>query len=91
MSATIYEHVKSVYGNSTQPLDNESLYQKVAKCAGISEDELNHRSHVGSKSAPRSKIKRAIRWAQQTLKASGWLEKLKIVVFGNSPNPGSST
>lgn len=75
MSATIYEHVKSVYGNSTQPLDNESLYQKVAKCAGISADELNHRSHVGSKSAPRSKIKRAIRWAQQTLKASGWLEK----------------
>lgn len=75
MQISLFEHVKTVYSNATAPLDNETLYKQVALSAGISESDLNQLSPIGSKSSPRSKIKRAIRWSQQTLKCAGWLEK----------------
>lgn len=75
MQLSLFDKVKQVYGESTSPLDNETLYARVAAKAGISQDELNHQSPIGKSSTPRSKLKRAIRWHQQTMKAAGWLER----------------
>ena len=75
MQLSLFDKVKEVYGESTSPLDNETLYARVAAKAGLSQDELNHQSPIGKSSTPRSKLKRAIRWHQQTMKAAGWLEK----------------
>ncbi|MFA0809550.1 DNA methyltransferase [Microbulbifer epialgicus] len=75
MQLSLFDHVKNVYSETSSPLDNETLYARVAARAGITEGELNTRSPIGKSGAPRSKLKRAIRWHQQTMKSSGWIEK----------------
>lgn len=70
-------HVQKAYETANRPISNEELYEKVATLAGIPRSELNAKSKIGSDGTPRSKIKRTIRWHQQTMKGMGLLEKIE--------------
>lgn len=70
----LFEHVTQAYAESPQ-LDNASLYQEVARRAGVSPATLEKRAPVGKSGKPHSPVKRRIRWVQQTLKQLGMLER----------------
>ncbi|WP_145482078.1 site-specific DNA-methyltransferase [Yersinia aldovae] len=66
-------HVQEAYTRAAEPLSNQELYKIVASMTNISESELNERAEIGLAKDKHSKIKRKIRWYQQTLK------KLKLI------------
>ncbi len=62
-------HVQEAYAKADKPLSNEELYDSVAELAGIPKSALNEQSEIGKAKVKRSKLKRQIRWYQQTLKS----------------------
>lgn len=70
-------HVQRAYANADGPLSNDELYQSVASLAGIAPTALNEQSAIGVAQSKRSKIKRKIRWLQQTLKSLNLLQKVE--------------
>ncbi|OLF81952.1 DNA methyltransferase [Marinobacter sp. C18] len=75
MQLSLFSSVKSVYANTDGPLDNESLYRRVAREAGISLHQVNEKSPIGESGQMHSKFQREVRWHQQTLKAAGLLKR----------------
>ncbi|GBO88620.1 site-specific DNA-methyltransferase [Marinobacter salsuginis] len=75
MQLSLFNAVKTVYSKAEGPVDNASLYRRVAREAGIPLAALNERKPIGADGTPRSTLKREIRWHQQTLKAAGLLER----------------
>ena len=73
---TLFGHVAAVYAEHTQPLRNDVLYDAVAKKAGVAQDDLRAVRPIGKAGTPRSPVQRKIRWAQQTLKTLGLLERV---------------
>ena len=60
----------------SESLTNIELYEAVAEKLNISQNSLNKTIPIGSKKQSCSPIKRSIRWAQQSLKASGMIERI---------------
>ena len=76
--AITLEDVTSAYADSESgELLNETLYARVAQRRSIPDSSLHARQPVGAAGTPRSTIKRAIRWHQQTLRAMGVLERVE--------------
>ncbi|MEM0550399.1 MULTISPECIES: site-specific DNA-methyltransferase [Aeromonas] len=69
-------HVEQAYANAAGPLTNEKLYGAVADIAGIPKSMLDEKSEIGQAKALRSKLKRKIRWFQQTLKSMDMLKRV---------------
>jgi site-specific DNA-methyltransferase (cytosine-N4-specific) len=67
------ESVLSCYKKKDGPISNEQLYLDLSRESGLSIDELNERVPIGEKNAKHSKLKRKVRWIQQTLKHKGVL------------------
>jgi DNA modification methylase len=57
-------------------LHNQDLYRIAAQTAGVPEEEASRREAVGESGEAHNLFARRIRWYQQTLKASGILEKV---------------
>lgn len=57
-------------------LTNEALYAGVGRRLGLPEAVLNRREPIGADGTPRSTVKRAIRWHQQSLRSLGLLERV---------------
>ncbi|MND28122.1 Modification methylase PvuII [compost metagenome] len=70
-------HVEQAYANAGGPLENEALYTSVANIAGIPQHALDEKSEIGHAGTLRSKIKRKIRWFQQTLKSLNVIERVQ--------------
>lgn len=75
MQLNLFDHVVSCYAQSDGAVNNEHLYASVAATAGIPEEDLHRTAPIGNTNARTSKIKRTIRWHQQTLKAAGLLKR----------------
>lgn len=74
-----FDSLLLAYGESnTGALDNNSLYRIAANEAGIPLDDLNHLEPIGKDGRKYSKTTRQIRWAQQSLKRMGLLEKTDV-------------
>lgn len=73
-----FDSFLNAYSKASDGLDNESIYRFVASEAGICPEELNKLEPIGADGRKYSKIKREIRWHQQTLKRAGWLEKTDV-------------
>lgn len=73
MQLSLFNNVKSAYAQAGSALSNSDLYQRVASDAGISAGMLSERHPIGESGALHNKIKREIRWHQQTLKQAGLL------------------
>lgn len=69
-------HVKQAYMQAGGPIDNEALYERVAALAHIAPSEMDAKQEIGKSGAPRSKVKRKIRWFQQTLKALNLISRV---------------
>lgn len=75
MQLNLFDHVVSCYAQNEGAVDNEALYSAVADSAGIAPSELHQTVPIGKTNARTSKIKRAIRWHQQSLKSAGLLRR----------------
>lgn len=73
---SLFGHVASVYAESPRAVRNADLYASVAERAGVSKVELQATCPIGKAATPRSPVQRKIRWAQQTLKTLGLLERV---------------
>lgn len=73
-----FDSFLNAYANADKGLDNEAIYRIAARESGISDDDLNRLEPIGTDGRKYSKIKREIRWYQQTLKRAGWLEKTDV-------------
>lgn len=58
-------------------LDNQTLYETVARTSGLSEEEIALREPIGKDGKMRNVFERKVRWYQQTLKSSGILEHVE--------------
>ncbi|WP_138437853.1 site-specific DNA-methyltransferase [Marinobacter shengliensis] len=74
MQLSLFNSVKTVYAKADGALDNESLYRRVAREANIPLQVLNGMAPIGESGQMHSKVKREIRWHQQTLKHAGLLQ-----------------
>jgi site-specific DNA-methyltransferase (cytosine-N4-specific) len=74
MQLSLFDHVKAAYAKAGGPLSNDELYDEVARSAGVQRSLFEITEPVGKSKQPRSLVKRAIRWHQQTLKQAGLLE-----------------
>lgn len=72
---SLFTHVLHAYPNDV--LSNEQLYERVAKSAGLSDEEVNKRVPVGQAGEMHSPFKRQVRWLQQTMRAAGILERVE--------------
>jgi site-specific DNA-methyltransferase (cytosine-N4-specific) len=71
----LFAQVAAVYADAGEtPISNSTLYASVAERAGIEKDALEAREPIGQSGQRHSRLKRAIRWHQQTLKEAGVLE-----------------
>lgn len=61
--------------NPDLPLTNSMLYSLVSAKLGVSPDAINTTSAVGESGQQHSLVRRAVRWAQQTLKHMGIIER----------------
>lgn len=74
---SLFDHVASCYAESGhRSLSNDDLYVRVAEKAGVSKDDLSHKTPIGKQGVARSLVTRKIRWFQQTLKSLGILERV---------------
>lgn len=62
---------------SGQPLDNNTLYDRMAANSGVCRDDLDATTPIGASGQSHSVAKRTIRWHQQTLKTMGLLERVE--------------
>jgi len=62
---------------SGQPLDNNTLYDRMAANSGVCRDDLDATTPIGASGQSHSIAKRTIRWHQQTLKTMGLLERVE--------------
>lgn len=69
--------VEEAYARAERPLSNKELYASVAEIAGIPMRALEEVSEIGQSGAKCSKLKRQIRWFQQTLKGMNVLKKVE--------------
>jgi site-specific DNA-methyltransferase (cytosine-N4-specific) len=70
----LFEHVAAAYANAENGiLDNDSLYETVAREAGLDASVLEEQVPIGERGDLHNPTKRAIRWFQQSLK------KLKVI------------
>lgn len=74
LQMSLFDCVKEVYAESEGPVDNQILYRRVARKAGISLAVLSSSKPIGTAGVPRSPLKRAVRWHQQSLKQMGLIE-----------------
>jgi DNA modification methylase len=58
-------------------MGNEKLYEKIARSAGLSDQNLQEKKPVGRSNKPTNLLTRKIRWYQQTLKHAGIIERVK--------------
>lgn len=76
--AALRDSVAAVYAQAGDaPVSNDALYEGVARHARCAPEALSLRTPVGNKKTPRSTAKRSIRWAQQSLKMRGWIERVE--------------
>lgn len=75
MQLDLFSSVVSAYVQAGQELSNEQLYSFVADKHGLTDDDFAT-SPVGTAAAPVSRLKRKIRWYQQTLKHAGVIERI---------------
>lgn len=75
MQLSLFDAVKDVYARADGPVSNEDLYRRVSMATGITMEEMDRTAPIGQSGKRTSPIKRAARWAQQSLKAAGLLEK----------------
>lgn len=75
MQLNLFNHVVSCYSETDGAIDNEKLYESVAKSAGIAAADLHKTVEIGTAGCRTSRIKREIRWHQQTLKQAGLLRR----------------
>lgn len=61
--------------DADRPLDNADLYRRVAVQLSLDLDEAARPEPMGQAGAPRSRFERQVRWAQQTLRMRGLLER----------------
>lgn len=74
---SLFHHVMRAYAaNPESRLANSSLYETVAREAGLSRAQLEERDPVGRSGQPHNLIKRKIRWFQQTLRSLGVIERV---------------
>lgn len=74
-----FDSVLMAYGDDARgEMENDSLYQKAASAAGISDEELDRHVPMGKDGRTYSKTKHQIRWIQQSLKRAGLLERTDI-------------
>jgi DNA modification methylase len=76
MSKIKPEHLLAIYEDSTL-VDNHTLYSEVASSLGICELEQNSKTHPDKSGTQYNLFKRSVRWAQQSLKQSGMISKIK--------------
>ncbi|WP_238394348.1 site-specific DNA-methyltransferase [Pseudoxanthomonas kaohsiungensis] len=68
--------VCEVYSEAGEsPVANDALYAAVQSKLGLSDAAMAERTPIGRAGAPRSLIKRKIRWAQQSARALGLVER----------------
>ena len=73
----LFEHVAEAYAQPRSGrLANEELYRMAAGRAGIPDEDMEAKQPIGRANTPRSPIKRAIRWHQQTLRSLGLIERV---------------
>lgn len=75
MQLSLFDHVQSAYAETDAALTNAALYERVAASAGLSREQVESREPIGASATPRSPIKRAIRWHQQTLRQAGLIRR----------------
>lgn len=73
---SLFPEVAEVFMNAPGPVSNKRLYAAVAEATGLDPVELEAVTPVGKAGAPRSLVKREIRWHQQTLKQLGVIERV---------------
>lgn len=74
---TMLEAVGSAYSQASGAIGNQSLYRAVADHLRMSPTDFHRREPVGVAGVPRSKVARSARWAQQTLRAAGLIERVQ--------------
>lgn len=68
--------VAAVYAEMDGPIDNATLYERVAQKAGVPTEALKERQPVGRSAKLHSLGTRAVRWFQQDLRRAGVLERV---------------
>nr|WP_264180111.1 hypothetical protein [Enterobacter cloacae] len=69
-------HVQEAYAKADKPLSNEEALRFGGRARWNPESALNEQSEIGKAKVKRSKLKRQIRWYQQTLKSMNLLQKV---------------
>lgn len=67
--------VAEVYESVGASISNDELYRRLSNKCGISQSAFDEKECVGKANQPVSKLKRRIRWWQQTLRSQGVLER----------------
>lgn len=74
----LFASVAAAYAGATDGiLDNATLYDTVARHAGIDSETLNARVPIGKAKALRSPIKQRVRWYQQALRQLNIIQKVE--------------
>lgn len=68
--------VASAYASTDTAVDNSALYQAVCEQLSLDLDSFNERSPVGQSGTKISRAARTVRWAQQTLREIGVIERV---------------
>src|SRR5690554_6177494 len=70
--------VQDIYESSLDdPISNTTLYRKVKNNVQLEEKSLDVVHRIGKAKQPRNILHRKVRWAQQTLKLKGFLERVE--------------
>lgn len=67
-NSSLLSHVMQAYVQADGPIDNDTLYAKVAASAQLSLNLFEEKVPVGRANAPVNLLKRKIRWHQQSLR-----------------------
>jgi len=73
---SLLEAVTNTYLESSEPVDNATLYSQVAQRLALSEDEFNQQAVVDGSGIKHRLFYRSCRWAQQSLKQKKLLERV---------------
>lgn len=75
---SIFDAVREVYAQAGDSvISNEQMYTEVAHLTGLGAEDFAKVAPIGRAKSKRSPLKRAARWAQQTLKMQGLIERLE--------------
>jgi len=75
MQLALFDHVEAVFREADGEISTNELYARVSRRAGIPDAEINAKTPIGKSGDRHSPLKRKIRWAQQTLKSQGIIER----------------